>query len=298
MCDKALVAIALGFDPQGKPDWFMEVLDEGTAAEVEIAARYQEETGDVITDDQKQVKLEVMDNVWIYGSIDGLVWASGSPVLWESKKFRDSTWPKALKSKVEANKNYPMQVSAMMHALSDEYDCDVELDFTIGHWDTKEGNISEIKILHYTDPPVNRLAIRKRIAHLEKLIAVGDMAGTPCPMPLMYPCGFFHFHDSDDAAEGLAEINTDITLELLVAEYEAADAIRLDLEKQVKTASAASRNFKEGIQEWLKAEGFDGREGVANIDGVKYKLLTKETNRAGYEVKPSTFQQTTIKRMK
>lgn len=296
MCDKAIVAVALGFEPQSKPDWFQEVLDEGTNAEPIIAAMYEAEAETEITDDQKQVKLEIMDGVWIYASIDGLIWDSGRPRLWESKKFRDSTWPNALKQGVEVNKNYPMQVSAMMHALSDEYDTDVELDFTIGHMDTATGEIVEIANHHYIDPPVNRLAIRKRIAHLEKLVAAGDLAGTPCPMPLMYPCGFFHFHD--DAVEGLAEIPADVTLELLIAEYEAADATRKELEKAVKEASEKSRNYKEGIQEWLKAQGYDGREGVVDIDGIKYKLLTKETTRAGYQVKASTFQQTTIKRMK
>ena len=298
MCDKAIVATALGFEPQSKPEWFQEVLDEGTNAEPIIAAKYTEETGNEITDDQKQVKLEIMDGVWIYASIDGLVWDGGSPVLWESKKFRDSTWDGALRKGVEVNKNYPMQVSAMMHALSDEYDTDVELDFTIGHMDTASGEIVEIFIHRLIDPPVNRLAIRKRIAHLEKLVATGDLAGTACPLPLQYPCGFFHFHDDQDTAEGKLDIPSDVTLDLLVQEYEKADEIRKDLERQVKEASAASRNYKEGIQEWLKAQGFDGKEGVVDIDGVKYKLLTKETTRAGYEVKPSTFQQTTIKRMK
>ena len=309
MCDKAIVATALGFEPQPKPEWFQEVLDEGTRMEEHIAVMYMEDKGEMPTDDQKEITLEIMDGVMIVGHIDGLVWRTGSPWLWEAKKFRDSTWQKAVKSGVECNKNYPMQVSVMMHALSDEYDADVELDFVVGHYDTDTDSITEIHTHHYTDPPINRLAIRKRIAHLEKLVAAGDLAGTACPLPLQYPCGFFHFHDDQDAAagsgaegtgaaSGLVEIPSDVTLDLLIAEFMEADAARLELEKAVKEASAKSRNYKEGIQEWLRAQGFDGQEGVVDIDGTRYKLLTKETTRAGYEVKASTFQQTTIKRMK
>ena len=299
MCDKAIVATALGFEPQSKPEWFQEVLDEGTRMEEPIALKYMEEKGEMPTDDQKEITLEVMDGVVIVGHIDGLVWRTGSPWLWEAKKFRDSTWQKAVKSGVECNKNYPMQVSAMMHALSDEFDTDVELDFVVGHYDADTDDITEIFTHHYTDPPINRLAIRKRIKHLEELVAKGDLAGTSCPLPLQYPCGFFHFHDdAGDVADGLVDIPSDVTLELLIAEYVAADEQRLELERQVKAASAKSRNFKEGIQEWLRAQGFDGREGIVDIDGTKYKLLTKETTRAGYEVKPSTFQQTTIKKIK
>jgi hypothetical protein len=129
------------------------------------------------------------------------------------------------------------------------------------------------------------------------MISLGDVGSVPCPLPLMYPCGFFHFHDTTEA-EPASRIVSDVTLDHLVTKWQENEVERKELEKQLKELTKVLRNYKEGIQEWLKAEGHNGQKVVTDIDGEDWELITELSKRAGYEVKPSEFQKTTIKKAK
>ena len=302
-CPKALVAIRDGMTPTSKPEWFQEVLDEGTRMEDVIRKQWTEEYGEIVKDDQREVKLWVMENeagqdVYVVGHIDGItdVTDGGERVvtLWEAKKFRDSTWPKFKRSGVECNPNYPMQVSVYMHALSDEYDMDVGLFFVGGHYDDGgEAGVEGIEEIHthgYIDPPINRLAIRKHIAGLEKIMA--DAAGVsdvPCCDPLQYPCGFYFLHDEKEEREYRT---------LTGEQYEIMEKLNAQTAEKTRVAKV----LKLIDDEIKRLKGTLGMEIGTDIDtrlnGVLYHVKHVTVERDGYTVKPTSYESTTIKKAK
>ena len=302
-CPKALVAMRDGMTPQSKPEWFQEVLDEGTRMEDEIRRQWVEENGEIVKDDQREVKLWVMENdegkdVYIVGHIDGItqVEDGGERIvtLWEAKKFRDSTWPKFQRSGVECNPNYPMQVSAYMHALSDEYDQDVGLFFVGGHYqpedDDKGEGISEVYTHAYIDPPINRLAIRKHIAGLEKLMAEAKgVSDVPCCDPMQYPCGFFFLHEQVEMKE---EVKLSGEQEATINQINAKTAEKAATTKALKLIDDEIKRLK-GTLELALGTDLDTR-----IDGVLYHVKHLKVERDGYTVKPTSYESTTIKKAK
>jgi len=303
-CPKALVAMRDGMTPESKPEWFKEVLDEGTRMEDTIRKLWVEDYAETVKDDQREVKLWVMENdagqdVYIVGHIDGItdVTDGGERVvtLWEAKKFRDSTWEKFKRQGVECNPNYPMQVSSYMHALSDEYDQDVGLFFVGGHYkpgDSDAGleeSIEEVYTHGYPDPPINRLAIRKHIAGLEKLMAeAAGVSDVPCCDPLQYPCGFYFLHE-----------DTEIVEVKVTGEQE---AIINQINSKTAEKSAATKVLKlidEEIKRLKGQLGFElGTDISTRIDGVLYHVKHVTVERDGYTVKPTTYESTTIKKAK
>lgn len=303
-CPKALVAMRDGMTPEAKPEWFQDVLDEGTRMEDEIRRQWVEEYKDQVRDDQREVKLWVMENeagqqVYIVGHIDGITdvedGGERTVTLWEAKKFRDSTWEKFKRSGVEANANYPMQVSAYMHALSDEYDQDVGLFFVGGHYypaDSDAGleeGISEVYTHGYIDPPINRLAIRKHIGKLEKLMAeAAGVSDVPCCEPKQYPCGFFFLHEDDE----IVEVKVTDEQEAIINQINAKTAEKSAADKVVKLINEEIKRLKGTLE-------FDlGTDISTRIDGVLYHVKHVTVERDGYTVKPTTYESTTIKKAK
>lgn len=223
-CERAFVAMANGYAARPHPQWFQEVLDEGTAMESVIREMFHVNQGEDPTDrtgwqDQFEGELEVGTiggrRIVVRWHCDDVLFDDDDPkstVLREYKKFRDSTWPKFQRSGVECNPNYPWQVAAMMHTL-DDMGYAVACQFIGGHYqDEDEGNgrvITEVQHHVYADPPIPRVAILKKLARIERLIAEGNAPDeTPCQVS--FPCGFWYLHD--DQLDGGKNVAADVTL--------------------------------------------------------------------------------------
>lgn len=296
MCDRIFVALANGYDPMAHPAWFQEVLDEGTDSEAAIRQMYQDEYpehGQVI-DTQRVVEMEILEDVWVRGSIDGF---NGD--LFEAKKFRDSTWQKFLRSGVEAQKNYPMQTAFYIHALREEEgNDDIGMHFVGGRY--SDGEIKEIHVKGYSDPAVPLLAIRKRVAKLEALINAGNHpTDVPCQVPAMYPCPFYYLHDADDAYEPPERPGDDVIAPLL---KERAELSRREAEAKAifnpnsKEVKDAIKRINDGIVAWCEVSGVpDGEPVTVRVDDVEYDVKTLGMFRKGYTVDDATYTKVTIK---
>lgn len=295
MCDRVFVAIAQGMTPHAHPEWFQEVLDEGTRMEDEIVRQFNAEHDTEIFDSQRKVRLEIMDGVVIDGTIDGLVPSPTIPSLMDAKKFRDSTWGKWLRNGVECNANYPMQMSIYMHALSDEYDGDVGLFMVGGHFDVDTDTITEIHTHAYIDPMVNRLAIRKRVAALEKLIVGGAMVtDVACPATPMYPCPFFYLHDDGAVEPPARPADADVGL-LLTGIVEMQEKKR-ELDKEVRELDKNIKALKGGLEGWAEAAGKeDGETSRLEVEGVEYDVKVLTVERKGYTVADSEYTKVDVK---
>jgi len=304
MCDRVFVAIAEGMTPHAFPEWFQEVLDEGTRMEDEIVARFNAEHDTEVFDSQRKVTLEIMDGVVIDGHIDGLVPPEVDsefqiPSLMDAKKFRDSTWSKWLRNGVECNANYPMQMSIYMHALSDEYDGDVGLFMVGGHYwaDELKGEegISEIHTHAYIDPMVNRLAIRKRVGYLEKLINDGaSVTDVACPATPMYPCPFFYLHDTDAVEPPARPADADVGL-LLTGIVEMQEKKKA-LDKEVRELDKSIKALKGGLEGWAEAAGKeDGETSRLEVEGVEYDVKILTVERKGYTVEDGEYVKVDVK---
>lgn len=224
-CDRAVLLTALGVTPAPDPPGWQQVLDEGTIAESAIRLMWEEQKAIEVVDDQLEVQLDVgvMNdrNVIIRGHIDGR-W-HGDPRepgidgggLWESKKFRESTFPDFLRDGIEVHKNYPWQLSVYMHALGLDY-AEVTGGLLVGYRDRITGKlhdsafeydewspkaspdripeISKIVVKPVHGAPIPMHAIIKRIIMLERMIAKQpDPASIECVRS--WPCGYYPYHD-------------------------------------------------------------------------------------------------------
>jgi len=296
MCDKMFVALAMGYDPKAHPAWFQEILDEGTRNESVIRGLWEAREDTEVTDIGRVTEMEIMDGIWVRGSIDGL--RHEGPCLQEFKKIRDSGWLRYLQTGVEFQANYPMQTAFYMHSLAEEFGQEIFMDFVGGHYvqddKTGEWSITEVFDHHYTTPPVPLIGIKKRIAKLERLCAettaIGDLA---CNIS-MYPCPMFYLHD-DDADEPPIRPGDEVLAPLL-KEWEDAEAVKTNLAPLLKVAEDAQKRIKTGVQAWLQASGQDsGDVCTTTIDDTEYGLKYLISPRAGYEVKPTEVTRVTIK---
>jgi hypothetical protein len=297
MCDKVFAALAMGYTPQAHPVWFQEILDEGTAQESTIREMWEGVEDDVVTDVGLMLELEVLDNVFIRGSVDGVT--RDGTMLFEAKKIRDSGWARYLRSGVEYQSNYPMQTSFYMHALSELKGVDVGMMFVGGHYvQQPDGDwlITETHCHTYTTPPVNLLGIKKRIARLERVINEATVVGdVPCTRN-MYPCPFFYLHDDDDADEPPVRPVDDV-ITTQVAEYNALEARRLALAPELSKIINRQKEIKTGVEGWLQAAGQEsGDSGLVIIDNIAWELRYLTSPRAGYTVEPSEQTRVTIKK--
>jgi len=203
-CERAFVACANGVPAADKPEWFKEVLNEGTRAEPIISGLWELKTGYDTASKQHEYDLRIGKvgdvQVVVRCHIDGeRDWGGpGIPTtLREYKKFRDSTWPKFLTQGVECGPNYPWQVSVCM--LAGDFD---ECEFVGGHavfddWGVM--TISEVEHHLLTAPPLSFKAIRDRVKRIERFIQAGfDAREVDCNQS-MYPCPYYKaVHDEPD----------------------------------------------------------------------------------------------------
>jgi hypothetical protein len=293
LCDRIYVALDQGYDPMAFPEWFQQVLDEGTAMEQSIRQMFMDEYELDVVGDQTEVELEIMDGIVIRGHIDGVAPSADGDALWEGKKVRPSGWEAFKRKGVEWHKNYPMQVSVYMHALKA-----TGLFFTGGLYDPEKEEILETYTHAYHDAPVSLLAIRKRVAKLEGIINGGKHTmDVACPSTPDFPCPFFYLHDDDapepkerPADDVIAPIVTDLAR--LQDEKAAADKVSRDLDKQIK-------NYKEGIVGWYEATGLDaGEECNVVVGDDTYTLKVLEVARKGYTVEAGGYTKVSVSKNK
>jgi hypothetical protein len=288
MCDRAMLAAARGYPAAPHPDWFQEVLDEGTQAEGLINAAWEEETGVTTCNDQSTVELEIGEidgkRVIIRGHIDGDTGPTN--ILREYKKFRDSTWGKFITNGVEINNNYPWQVSVYMHG--GRYDA---CEFVGGHWDGEQ--ISEIYHHHITMPPIPMKAIRLKIARIERMIAEGwsptDQHEDIRCNETTYPCPYWKLHTGQGrAAPTTPRSQIQATDQLLdvIAEWNAAKVTNQEAARVAKEAAAAMKAAQEKLVDTV---------GVGNWQALDWTIDVQVVEVKEHVRKASTYIKTTIK---
>lgn len=289
MCDRIYVALDQGYDPMAFPEWFQSVLDEGTRMEDVIRQRFEEDNpGLLVTNNDEQIELEVLDGVIIRGSTDGRV----DNFLWEAKKVRPSGWD-AFKAKgVEWHKNYPMQFSAYMLGLQADGGY-----FVGGLYDPDADDIIDVHTHPYHSPPVNMLGLRKRIAYLEDLIQNKHAMDVKCPTTPDYPCPFYYLHD-DDAPEP-KERPSDDTIAPILDELPALEDTKKAMGSEVRKLDKRIKELKEGIIGWFEAAGLEpGQVSTVEHGGVTYELKVQDVARKGYTVEPGGYTKVTVKKEK
>lgn len=281
MCDKMFVALANFYEPKEHPEWFQEILDEGTNSEEAIIQMYLEKGGLEVTNQQRELNWEVMDGVVIRCHTDGEE-ADGLG-LFEAKKIRQTQWEKFKRVGVEYGKTYPMQVAAMMFAGDYEW-----CSFTGGKYNMETGEIDEVFTHHLASPPVPKLAILKRISHLEKIIDEGlQPQDVPCNVK-QYPCPVFYLHDEEEYAKDTVRLKGDDTWATLQTEFQTIAAEQTVLNRRTKELAERKKQLIEGLTGWLEGHEVEAEQ-PAEVDGVK--VSWKIAKRAGYTVKDSESKQ-------
>lgn len=293
LCDKVFVALANYYQPSAYPQWFQEVLDEGTKAEDEINALWELASGYQTVNSQKLVSMEVLDGVWVVGHIDGESEAGG--VLREYKKFRDSTWPRFLSVGIEIHHTYTWQHSFYWHAGGYE-----SSEFVGGHWVVDDehpgGYVAEVFPWRLTNPPLPLIAIKKRVANLEALINGGSQPIDVQCVVKSFPCPFFYLHDEDEEPEAV-ERNADDTLQALVDEYYQLQESTKAARKVVRAADERLKAIKLGISGWLEGNDVNERQDakVKMVDGSSKTIRYTVVRKKAHQVKATEYTTVSVK---
>jgi hypothetical protein len=296
LCDKVFVALANYYTPSAHPQWFQDVLDEGTVAEDQISALWDWASGDATIDSQREVSMEVLDGVWVVGHIDGQSELGG--VLREYKKFRDSTWPRFKSVGIEIHATYTWQHAFYWHAGEFE-----SSEFVGGHWvvddEHPNGYVSEVYPHHLSNPPLPLIAIKKRVAYLEALINSGKQPiDVPCQVK-SFPCPFFYLHDEDEEVE-MEERKGDDTIQLIVEEMQQLKRDSATARKIVKAADERLKALKLGVQAWLEAADINERQDaiVTLPNGEKRKLRYTIVKKQAHQVKATEYTTVSVEEVK
>ena len=287
-CERALVATARKLVRKPHPAWFQEVLDEGKRMEPVIDQAWQEKSDTITVNRQKTLELEIGEiderRVIVRAHIDGEAAFTGD--LREYKKFRDSTWDKFLRSGVEVNVNYPWQVAAMMHA--GRYDV---CEFVGGHYDADKDKIVDTFCHELRTPPIPLLAIKKKIARVERLINSGmDPTDDGVTCTGAYPCPYWylpgHGKTEDAVAEAVVVALSDALADA-IADWHAAKQQAAKARGELKAHEGQTKLAAEKIKTMLKGDGVTaGTQAQAGDWTIDWKLV----ERKGYEVKPTTYE--------
>lgn len=289
-CERAFVACANGTPGLAKPDWFQQVLDEGTEAEPIIQAHWDAQTGVPTIDQQREFELEIgtvnKRLVVVRCHIDG---ATEGGRLREFKKFRDSTWPEFQRRGVEVRPFYPWQVSVCM--LAGDFD---ECEFVGGHW--SNGEIVEVQSHLLTHPPVNLLAIKKRVKRIERLINAGfDAREVECNKNL-YPCPWFKLHDDEGDSETFELPDTD-EARLFLRNYADSCAEVNRHRKALEEAEKWKKNNAEALREYLAMLG-DEAVAAKKLIGAEFEVQHVRKTIPAHMRSESTQDYFTIKKRK
>jgi hypothetical protein len=264
MCDGVVLGLARGRMPAVKPEWFQQVLDEGTAMESAIIEMANNEyalpfgiPGFDPFAEQHTVELEIGEindrRVIVRGHTDG--WGEGDGLILEAKKFRPSTWPKFLRSGVECMPHYPLQTSVYWHAMA-ALDIEPELWFVGGAYDPETESITEVHRFVHTMPPVPLKEIRKRIARWENMIEEGlDLVDLDACSHRMFPCPMFGKgcpeQDREPDFYEFPPEHVDTAAEL-IKQLEAAQRIKRTGEAMAKGQEDVIKRTSEGLRALFK----------------------------------------------
>lgn len=241
-CIRSMVAMARGITPRPHPEWFQEVLDEGTRSEARILELAGDKHSygtngapqgiviDGTTGAQREVELLIghIDgkNIIVRGHTDGigLMPGMGEQYVVEAKKFRPSTFDKASKAGAVYTDYYSWQLSIYMLATG------LNGLWVAGRYDRDFDTVNKVRCHVYTRPIIDLATIKQKVAKVERLINEGygpdevECVGN-------YPCGFWFLHDTKD---------TDREWELDTSDTHVCEVIRryLDLDDQLKAEKA------------------------------------------------------------
>lgn len=266
-CERALVALATGHQPRPHPQWFQDVLDEGTAMEPFIRAMHDDARAEHPGwQDQYEGEFAVgqiggREVVVRYHADDVLIDGSDA-LLREYKKFRESTWDKFIQQGVECNANYPWQVAVMMHSLQ-EMGLSVFCEFIGGKY--VDGAIVGTHAFPVIDPPIPRIAIIKKIARVERLIAEG-LVPDEVPCQVRFPCGFWYLHD-DKPEVPTVELTEDDQLAAL-RDWKVQAGIAKTAKQMLETAEKNRKAVALTLAGWIS----DNAVGAGMIDGVRVQI--------------------------
>lgn len=300
LCDKIFVALAMDYSPRSHPAWFQEVLDEGTRNEHVIREMYSAMIECPIEGAGTTWEKEVIPGVWVRGSTDGFFFKDGMtvPALFEAKKIRPSGWTKFLRSGVECQANYPMQLATYMHLMAEAWGIDeVDAHFVGGHYDPEKDLVTEVVPHVYIMPPVPWRGIAMRITRLERQITEALRDGTPigdvaCTNKT-YPCPMFYLHDEDDD-EPPVRPSDDVVAPLLQEYATLEQEIAALSEKQARI-----KTIKDGVKEWLRKSGQEsGDVSQVSVGDDTWDLKFLTSPRKGHWVQDSEATTVTIRQRK
>jgi hypothetical protein len=299
-CERAFVAAARGMAKRPHPEWFQDVLDEGTNAEQSIIDMYLESGGDMVEgSEQDELELVIMDDedvvIVVRAHADG---RTPDGVL-ECKKFRDSTWPRWKSVGCEVNANYPWQVATYLHALHQQGMDDAVVTMVGGRFDVERGEVVEIDLRFYNNPPIPLRAFKQKIARIERLIEEGfdpTDADVKCEEK-QYPCGYWYLHPS--ALAGGKDKPVPVKIRnvpenikgLLAADVSYKTQLKM-IEDDTKKIKARRDANRVEIMAWMAENGVKPG-GSAVADGYAIDHVRREVK--GYEVKPRTDEYLTVK---
>lgn len=285
-CERIYVALANGRTGAPPPKFLQEIWQEGHDYETAIRGAYQARTECAVSDEQREVVLELGmmhgKNVIVRGHIDALVTENGGVYVTDWKKVRPSGWSNFTKQGIEWFKTYPWQLSVYYHALLIE---GVDLaGWKLVGGKLEEGVINEIKEHQGLDAPLSLKAIHQFITRIENQIAQGyDAPEVPCDKS-SYPCPFFALHDPDPEADTF-EWPDDEEVGVLLEVFDSASKASRDAEKAAKAAKAKRDQASDAIYALIEHYGKDA-DAAKKLEGHGYKVTRVRTE--GREVKYTT----------
>lgn len=328
-CERAFVACATGHEARPHPQWFQNVLDEGTFAEAQINAWWEAATSIPTVLQQQElilttaIEADVVHDgatytvpVVVKAHVDGFAEPTSGMdrvTVREYKKFRPSTYPNFQRQGVEVHKNYPWQIAAVMHAIRQvpsDPPSEPLVEMVGALWGKRDGEGDDVPdhvidtTCHMIDmPPIPMKAINKKIARIEGLIADGYM---PQDVDVVcaedsYPCPYWYLHPSELAGGKKADkpvtkkisLSPDDPVALALIHRQGYDARVAALESDLKKIKQARDEVNQQIERFLEERGIDPHNGSARINNTIVERLWQE--RRGYEVKPTVVQRLVIK---
>lgn len=316
-CDRSFVACATGVPAEAHPDWFQEVLDEGTNAEAQINAWWEAATGIATIGAQTELELDLgleatVDKIEVPIVVrvhpDGFATpasATDQVTVREYKKFRTSTYPNWQRQGVEVHKNYPWQIAACMFAvaaMSDDGHTMPQVEMVGAHWGTKaddpEGTPPRVLdcTLHMIDmPPIPLRAIKQKVNRIEGLIADGytaqdvqvvcDEKDYPCPYWRMHPTELAGGKKNAKPAPVKVRVEIDDPINTKIIRLRAMQGRVTGMEAELKKAKAARDDLRAEIADFLDQYGISEKGGVADVNGEILERVWQE--RKAFEVKAS-----------
>jgi hypothetical protein len=262
----------MGLPARPHSAWFQEVLDEGTAMEGAIEAKYTEVTGNEVVGQQEEYDLVVLPGVKVRCHIDGrypaMVGGIDEPhaLVNEFKKIREGGWAEFERRGVEMHSHWVWQVACVQHAVKLKGQVGTPVvRMTAGKYDKAKKRITDITSHNYTEPLLPLAAIRKRIAQVE---AAFENAGEfECPKEQLYLCPYAAFHDDQVDPDSVPDV---VELATVAAETDITEMRRaLQLYRTQHQAVAVRRKELKAEEAELKRRGEVVTEIVGRIDVAK-----------------------------